>query len=151
MDGLRDWLKKNPAVGWTVALIACAVAVYFAVFARSSGGQYMPDQMTEMVTIKFSDDGETMELPRGRLIRELMRSGHSLDPSKGVTNPKTGQPTGFPYNKNDWEQMLKQIAQDRAESAARHGGQLIPPQPAARPPLAPGNPVEPPPIPTKGG
>ncbi len=125
MRGLREWLQRNPAVGWVIALLACGVAVYFAAFRRQAG-DYMPDQMTEIVTIKFTDDNETMEIPRGRLIRELMRSGQTLDPSKGITNPRTGQPTGFPFNKSEWDSMVRQINADRERVTKMHGEPAAP-------------------------
>lgn len=119
MRDFREWVGRNPAIGWVIALLACGVAVYFAAFRRAQG-DYLPEQMTEMVTIKFTDDNETMDIPRGRLIRELMRTGQTLDPSKGITNPRTGQPTGFPFNKSEWESMVRQINTDRDRIAKQH-------------------------------
>ncbi len=114
---LRESINQKPWLGWAVAAVLFCVAALFAL--RSffpSGDIYSGDSMSEMVTIKFTDTGETMEIPRGRLIKQLLDDGGTLDPSKGIMNPKTKQPTGFLFNKSEWESMIKSLIADRAEA-----------------------------------
>lgn len=112
----RKSIVKKPWVGWAVAAGCLGLAAYFH-FGRGSGADlYTPESMTEMVTIKFTDTGEEMEIPRGRLDKMLRERGSKLDPTQGVTNPKTGQPTGFPFNKNEWEKWIARINKDKEEA-----------------------------------
>jgi hypothetical protein len=114
MRNFRSHAAKKPLLGWAVAAVCVGLTVVLWVRRGSTEDFYSPDRMQEMVTIKFTDTGDEIEMPRGRLDRELRRSGGVLDPSKGVVNPKTGQPTGFPFNKNEWEQWIKRINEERA-------------------------------------
>lgn len=114
MANLRETLNAKPWIAWCVAGVFFVIALYMF-FARMSpgGDMYNPERMLETVTIKYSDTGETEEMPRGRLIRELMLQSGNIDPSKGIINKKTGQPTGFIFDKADWEAVVKQINEDK--------------------------------------
>ncbi|MFN0011400.1 MAG: hypothetical protein ACKVS8_07125 [Phycisphaerales bacterium] len=134
MANIRELLNKKPWIGWCVAGAAVCVASYFGWKANKVEGEYTADRMTQVLTIRFTDTGDTMEIPRGRLMRDLMLAGGKLDPSKGIVNPKTGQATGFPFSKDDWESMVAQINRDMAPP----GGQQAPAAgPAPVPPAAP--------------
>ncbi len=127
MGNIREVINKKPWLGWLVAGAAMCAAGYFAWRSTSEKGEYTPERMTQRITIRFTDTGDTMEISRGRLIRDMMLSGGQIDPTKGVINPKTNQPTGFPFNKDDWEKMVGQINRD-LEAAKRKvpGGGPIP-------------------------
>jgi hypothetical protein len=86
-------------------------------FIRGGGGSdpYSPDRMKETVVIKFADTGDEVTMTRGQLDREMRRSGDKLDPSKGVINPKTQAPTGFPFDKSEWDEMIARINQEKQE------------------------------------
>lgn len=117
MSNLRQKLNDKPWIGWTVAG-AMAVLAGVVYFTRSSGSnvEYSQEYMTEMVTVKFADTGDELELPRGRFERMLRSSGSgTLDPSKGLINPKTNQPTGFLFDKSDWEKTVQRINSERKE------------------------------------
>jgi len=136
---LREKLQSNPWIGWCVAIAALCLSG-FLMYRNFSGGEspYSPERMREKVTIKFTDTGDTMEMYRGDLDYEIRTRGEGLDKAKGIINPKTGQPTGFPYNPDDWDGMIDRIAKQRE---AIHGkkDQPAPVAPAApAPPPSPG-------------
>ena len=133
MPDLREELNKRPWLGWIVAgvLLVVAVAVYLS--RTGNDDPYSPERMTEMVTIKFTDTGEEMEIPRGRLDLQLRQTGGKLDPTKGLINPKTGQPTGFPFSKSEWEDMCARINASREAMGAANStaGSIRPGEPPA--------------------
>lgn len=122
MDALRRLLRERPIVGWIVAAIAIAVAVYFAFFSAPRNTMYAPDMMRQMVTIRFSDTEDTIEIPRGTLLRDMARGGKTIDPTQGIINPKTGKPTGFPFDKGEWEAMVARINKDLESVRKKHPG-----------------------------
>lgn len=118
--GLRESLNQKPWISWAIALVAIGAAGYM--YVRSAGGgkgSYGLDRMTEMVTIKYADTGDEEQIPRGRLEKMLRTQGDKLDPTKGLINPKSGQPTGFIFDKSDWEETIARI--NREKEAARQG------------------------------
>ena len=127
MANLRELLNKKPWLGWSVAGAAMCVAVYFAWRSNNVKGEYTTERMTQTLTIRFTDTGDTMEIARGRLMRDLMLAGGHIDPSKGIINPKTNQPTGFPFDKADWETMVAQINRDSAKTKGRTAATGSPP------------------------
>ncbi len=124
MDGIRRVMREKPIVGWVVAAVAIAVAVYFALDRGATEQAYTPEMMREMVTIRFADSGDTVEIPRGKLLRDMAMGGKVLDTNVGVVNPKTGQATGFPYDKSDWEAMVARINRDIKAIQAKHPGSV---------------------------
>lgn len=115
--GIRDEMNQKPWMGWVVAALLFCVAAFFAWRSLNRGGDmYSGSSMTEIVTIKFTDTEDTMEMPRGRLIKLLLDQGGKLDPGKGLINPKTQQPTGFLFNKPEWDRMIQQLNADRESS-----------------------------------
>lgn len=113
MNWIREQLSRNPWLGWIVAAIALSISVYLLVRGGVGGSPYSPERMQEMVTVKFTDTGDEIQMLRGELDRELRSREEGLDPSKGLRNPKTGQLTGFPYDKEDWEGMFRRISKQR--------------------------------------
>lgn len=120
--GMRETMNEKPWLGWIVAALLFVVAAFFAWRSLSSGGDmYSADRMTEIVTIKFTDTDDTIEMPRGRLIKQLLEQGGTLDPGKGLINPKTQQPTGFLFNKSEWDRMISELNADRAAAGPVKG------------------------------
>ncbi len=118
MASIRDSLQKSPWIGWALALVMFGVAGYFAFFRGHVGvDPSNPERMREIVTIKYTDTGEEVKMGRGQFERALRESqpGMTVDPSKGLVNPKTGQATGFLFDKDDWDSLVKQINAERAE------------------------------------
>lgn len=137
MDRLREFLQRSPWAGWLFAglILAASMVVYLS--RTTSDDPYNADRMREMVTIKFTDTGDVIEMPRGRLDKELRGRGDTLDPTKGIINPKTGEPTGFLYNKREWETMIERINAEKKEIREETRGKAVPPAP--RPQPAPGS------------
>jgi hypothetical protein len=122
LAGVREFLNKKPWIGWVLAIVFLGVSTYFFYRSRSSGvDPYSPSRMTEMVTIRFTDTEDEITIPRGRLDKELRQQADHLDPSKGYINPKTGKPTGFLFNKPEWDEMIARINKEREEAKAHPG------------------------------
>ena len=117
MPGLRQTIEQKPWIGWAIAGILFAAAIYFYMTRSSAASvQYGQEYMTKMVTVKFADTGDEMELPRGRFEKMIRESSQgALDPTKGIINPKTNQPTGFLFSKSDWDETIARINKERAE------------------------------------
>jgi hypothetical protein len=140
MQAARSLMRDKPWAGWAVAGLALAAAVFFFIRNQSANQGYStPDRMQEMVTIKFMDTGDEETMPRGRLDKLLRSQQGTLDPEKGLINPKTNQPTGFPIDKDDWAAMIARINADRAQ----FGGGLPSAGKGAAPVGRPGDPVNP--------
>ena len=116
MPSVRELLNKAPWAGWAVAGVLLLAAVFLFIRGQRSNDPYSPDRMQEMVTIRYSDTGDEVTMPRGRMDKQLRDQGATLDPSKGLINPKTGQPTGFLFDKEEWEGMIARINAEKAEA-----------------------------------
>lgn len=115
MDRLRDMMNKSPWVGWATAGVLLLGSIFMFVRGGRGSDPYSPDRMKESVTIKFTDTGDEITMTRGQLDREMRRSADKLDAGKGIINPKTGQPTGFPFDKDEWDQMISRINEEKQE------------------------------------
>ncbi len=123
LDGLREQLNKRPALGWGVAGVLLVVMGAVMWWRLSGGGDpYAPERMTEEVTIKFTDTGDEITMPRGRMEQELRYRTGQIDPSQGIINPKTNQPTGFLFSKSDWDKTVERLNEEKKLAAARAGG-----------------------------
>lgn len=112
--GLRDTVNQKPWLGWTLAGAFLAIGVGYFIWDRSADtSPYNPERLMEIVTIKFMDDGSTMQIPRGRL-EKMLAERPDLKESEGITNPKTQKPTGFLYNEADWKEMVNRINTEKA-------------------------------------
>jgi len=114
---MREFLKKNPWLGWVLCVVLLGVSAW-RWFGAAAGSPFSPDRMQEMVTIKYTDTGDTAEMPRGRFEKILRDAGTKLDPNQGLINPKTGKPTGFLFNQKEWEEAVGRVneAVDRARA-----------------------------------
>lgn len=128
--GIREFMNKKPWIGWLLAGILLVVASWRMFFGTAGRGEFLPEQMAETVTIRFTDTGDEMRITRARLEYRLRTQDGLIDATKGFINPKTGQPTGFLYNKETWESMIKRINEDKSESD---------PSLAGKPAVAPGD------------
>lgn len=125
---LREALNARPWMGWAVAGAFLVIALVVAMRGFTAAPDaYSPERMSEIVTIRFTDTGDTMDIPRGRLIKLLAEQRKTLDVNQGLINPKTNQPTGFPFDKDDWAQLIARINEDQAEGAGSRGTRSSPP------------------------
>lgn len=138
MNSLRNFLKESPWAGWLVALLLLGAAVWIYFARTGSTDPYNPDRMREMVSIKFTDTGDVIEMPRGRLDKELRGRGDTVNSAQGIMNPKTGQPTGFLFDKTEWDQMIQRINSEK-ETIRKTSGKTVAPAPraATAPPTPP--------------
>jgi hypothetical protein len=105
--GIRDTMQKNPMVGWVLAgSLLLAAGAIFVVRSRPSEQQ----QLTQIVTIRCSETGETWTMPRGALEKQLMMRKYPLDSNDGLPNPKTGKNTGFPIDQ--WKETIDRVNHD---------------------------------------
>jgi hypothetical protein len=116
MPSVREFLNKAPWAGWATAGILLLAAVFLFFRGQRNTDPYSPERMKEMVTIRFSDTGDEITMPRGTMDKQLRHQGATLDPGKGLINPKTGQPTGFLFDKEEWEAMVARINTEKAEA-----------------------------------
>ncbi len=117
MASPRELLNKSPWMGWALAGVLLLLAGYLYLSRGKNTVAYSPDSMKEMVTIKFADTGDEILMPRGRFERQLREGAQgTLDASRGLINPKTQQPTGFLFNKSDWDETIARINKERKEA-----------------------------------
>jgi hypothetical protein len=125
LDRVRQLMNSKPWIGWAVAGVLLAGSAFMIIRGQTSGRDaYHPDRLQETVTVRFTDTGDEMTTTRGRLLRELTKDAGQLDPSKGLINPKTGQPTGFLFDKEEWDAMVTRI---NAEKESFRKGSAIQP------------------------
>lgn len=113
MNRIRDFMNRSPWLGWVFAAVMLGVSVAIFLKLDGSGDTYSPERMTEDVTIRFSDTGDEITMPRGRFEKELRMRGSAIDPSKGIVNPKTNEPTGFLFNKAEWDETVARLNSER--------------------------------------
>ncbi len=108
--GVREAINSKPWMGWALAgaFLVTGVVMYMRL-TTGAASPFSADRATDKVTIKFTDDGSTIEMPRGRLYQELMDRGGTVDGSKGIRNPATGALTGFLYDKQEWDTIVQQM------------------------------------------
>jgi hypothetical protein len=108
--GLRESINSKPWLGWVMAgVFAVAGVVMYMRLNSGSSEPFSADRSTEMMTIKFTDTGDEVQMPRGRVqiqLIDLVGRGLIKDASQGIQNPKTGAYTGIPFDKRDWESLV---------------------------------------------
>jgi len=105
---LRDFVNKNPALGWGVAaLVGILAAVMF--YRNISGGETA--ELTQIVTIRCRETAKEWTMPRGAMEKELYMRKYPVNQDEGLINPETGNPTGFPVD--DWSMTVKRINAER--------------------------------------
>jgi hypothetical protein len=106
---LRKIQETSPALMWMIVGVLLTVGVYLIV--RQFTLQSSQEALGAEVIIRFEDTGEEIKLQRGRLERLMLEQGvnEALDPTKGLINPKTNKPTGFPINRDYWNQLVHAV------------------------------------------
>jgi hypothetical protein len=126
LSRFREFVNKSPWLGWILAAVLLAVSVVFFMRGQRGTDPYSPGRMQETVTIRFTDTNDEMTMTRGQMDRDLRKSGPKLDPSVGIINPKTGKPTGFLFNKSEWDEMITRINREK-EEIRQTGGKISAP------------------------
>ncbi len=106
--GMREFLNKQPMLGWGVAAIIALVAVVMFVW-NMRGGETA--ELTQTVTIRCKETGKEWTMPRGAMEKQLMLRPYPVNPDEGLINPDTGKPTGFPVD--DWKLTVERINASR--------------------------------------
>ncbi len=103
----------------TVILAVVAIVLAGWLLVRSLTSEPPRDSVEYLsteLTIRCDDTGEEWEMNRGMLERELYTRPGVLDPNQGLTNPKTGKPTGFPASRaKDWDQVIARINAEKEQ------------------------------------
>jgi hypothetical protein len=119
MQRLRELLSNSPWIGWIVAAAFLGLSVVIYLRLSGSNDAYSVERMSEMVTIKCIETGDEWEMTRGLMEQQLRRRGGTLTPTDGIMNPNTGRPTGFPFNKSEWERTIERINREKASVTDR--------------------------------
>jgi hypothetical protein len=130
LNKFRAFMQQNPMVGWgfaAVLMLFAAGMLYMRLTAKTEVAQ-----LTEMVTLRDAETGDTWQLPRGVMEKELYMRAPPIDPNQGLVNPKTGKANGFPVDA--WKETVQRINED----VARNDAPAAPSAPPA--PKAPGAP-----------
>lgn len=106
---MREYLKKQPMLGWILSAVLMLAAAFM--LWRNFSSRNEVTQLTQLVTIRCNETGDTWQVPRGVLEKQLIQRPYPIDPSEGVVNPKTGKPTGFPID--DWKLTIDRINAER--------------------------------------
>ena len=133
MNPFRSFMQKNPMAGWAVAgllMLVAAVMVFTRLTAKSETAQ-----LTELVTIRCSETGDTWTMPRGMMEKELYLRSYPVDPNQGLANPKTGKFTGFPVDA--WKETVSRVNGERKDDEERFARPAPPGTPAPSAPPAP--------------
>lgn len=111
MQSLREFMRKNPMMGWVVAAVLMLGAA--AVIIMQFGNKSETEQLTQFVTIRCTETGDTWQVLRGVMEKELYLRPYPIDPNQGLINPKTGKATGFPIDA--WKETVDRVNTERSE------------------------------------
>src|SRR5262245_50031465 len=88
---MRSVLKNYPMAGWVVAIVLMFAAA-FLMYRQFTRGETR--ELTQDVTIRDAETGETWQMPRGAMEKELYMRPFPVDPNEGLENPNTHKKTG---------------------------------------------------------
>jgi hypothetical protein len=125
MQSLRRFIENHPKAGWGLAALLLLVAAVF--LATRIIHKTETDELTQIITIRDSETGDTWQVPRGVMEKELYLRHYPVDPNQGLINPKTGKPNGFPVDA--WKQTVARINGERSQVEGKLQGNAKPPTP----------------------
>jgi hypothetical protein len=109
-------MKRKPVLVWAaIAALALAAGLFLVQFA-GRGDPNSVEHLTQEITIRCSETGDEWTVARGRMERELLLRGTPIDPTVGLVNPKTGRPTGFPVDRDEWDRTIKRLNGEAREA-----------------------------------
>lgn len=114
LNTLRHLLgQSKPATYGLIAILVVGV-LFFIFRGGSSGDPYSLSNMTRVVSVKFADTGEKVEMRWGEIETEIIRRPGMPSETEGLVNPKTGKLTGFPTDREAWIQMIERLRKTKA-------------------------------------
>ena len=127
MGFLREFINKNPWLGWVLAIAFLVLS--FILYTRLSGANdpYSVERLSEQVTLRDIETGEEWTMNRGKMEMILRERPDYVNPMQGLPNPKTGKLTGFPVDR-EWEETVARLNRERKEIIERRGQAPPPPQ-----------------------
>lgn len=90
-------------------LAVAAVAVGIRALTSNSASEVQ--SLSAEVPVHFDDTGDEIKMNRGQIERSVLaRIFHPgpIDAAVGLTNPKTGKPTGFPVDRAYWDRLIEE-------------------------------------------
>lgn len=116
--GLRETMNERPWIGYTVVVVLLVAGVFAFLRFVNTADPRSVERLGQMVTVRDRDTGDEWTVNRGRMELALIQQSAKgpLDPKVGLTNPKTGKPSGFPTD-NSWEETIKRINEERAAAS----------------------------------
>ena len=114
--------QRSPAAAWALVVALLGVGAYIA--ARPFLSASSQESLGADVVIRFEDTGDEMRIQRGRFERMMLEQGVEapLDPSKGINNPKTNKPTGFPVDREYWNGLVNAVNEAMKRPSATGSG-----------------------------
>ena len=107
---MRELLKKNPWIGWVVAVISLAVTAFLLYRNTTDNAADSLERRSEIVTIRCTETGNEWQMNRGQFERLLLTYNGMIDPSQGIPSEfAEGRPTGVLVDKDDWEETVERI------------------------------------------
>jgi hypothetical protein len=106
--GFVDTLRENKAIGWGVVGVLTIVAAVVTI--RMVGGADARTELAQDIAVRYEDTGDQVMMKRAILERKLaarLAQEKKLDPAVGLENPKTGKPTGFPVDRELWDDLIE--------------------------------------------
>ncbi len=97
-------------VMWAVFAALAVLMVIVILWGLRASRSPAADLASE-VTVRFDDTGEDLKMTRGQIERALIArifQPGPIDPAVGLTNPKTGKPTGFPADREYWNRLIEE-------------------------------------------
>jgi len=118
MEQLKRLFSEKKGLSYMlVAVLVAAVAFWgYRLFFADRNDVLSTEALSEDVTVLFTDTGDTRKMARGDIVRELLdRDGNTaIDPSNGITNPKTGKQTGVIVSDGAWKKLIEGVNRERS-------------------------------------
>jgi hypothetical protein len=116
MNALREFLQKNPWIGWAVALVAIAFAAAMILGVFEKPAPDSVERRGQQVTIRCTETGETWQMSRGEFERMLLLHKGKIDPGQGIPSKfAEGRLTGVLVDDDEWRETVKRINAMKAQ------------------------------------
>ena len=126
--GIRETIQEKPWIGWVALAVMLSIAGYLV--ARQFLAQDQAAVLAQDVTLRYEDTGTEQQVNRGQfesLLMQLSARGE-LRLDEGMTNPATGKKTGYPVDRQYWEQIVTAVLEARRQYDQEHKSTPPPPR-----------------------